>query len=167
VLGYRGRGALVGGELLGGSCVSAHCTMPTGAQVREVAERVQHSEQDAAAARVLAGGADRDVEQIRGGIRDFGPAPVSSFTTVRAGLRDLRVWVNDGFAQVDGGFAEMCGRLDATATAWSRSRIVQYPFRPARRSVDVASGGLSARVTSLVQNRCSGESRLLIFLSVG
>jgi hypothetical protein len=40
-------------------------------QVRELAERVRHSEQDAAAARVLAGGADRDVEQIRGEIRDL------------------------------------------------------------------------------------------------
>jgi len=29
VLGYRSRGALVGGKLLGGGCMSAHCTMPT------------------------------------------------------------------------------------------------------------------------------------------
>lgn len=36
-------------------------------QVRDLAERVRSSEQDAAAAaRVLAGGADRDVAEIRG-----------------------------------------------------------------------------------------------------
>jgi hypothetical protein len=40
-------------------------------QVRELVERVRHSEQDAAAARVLAGGAEGDVEQIRGEIRDL------------------------------------------------------------------------------------------------
>ncbi|MBV9141273.1 MAG: permease [Pseudonocardiales bacterium] len=94
-----------------------------------MAERVQHSEQDAAAARVLAGGADRDVEQIRGEIRDFRQATTSSFnamredlTDLREDLTDLRKRVEDGFAQVDRafaqvdrGFAEMRGRLDGTA----------------------------------------------------
>lgn len=84
-------------------------------QVRELAERVRHSEQDAAAARVLAGGADRDVEQIRSEIRDSRQAAASSFNAVREDLTDLRTRVNDGFAQVDRGFAEMRGRLDATA----------------------------------------------------
>ncbi len=84
-------------------------------QRRELAERVRHSEQDAAAARVLAGGADRDVEQIRGEIRDFRQATASSFNAMREDLTDLRIRVNDGFAQVDRGFAEMRGRLDATA----------------------------------------------------
>lgn len=84
-------------------------------QVRELAERVRNSEQDAAAARVLAGGADRDVEQIRGEIRDFRQATASSFNAMRDDLTDLRTRVNDGFAQVDRGFVEMRGRLDATA----------------------------------------------------
>jgi methyl-accepting chemotaxis protein len=91
-------------------------------QVSELGERFQHSEQDAAAARVLAGGADRDVEQIRGEIRDFRQATTSSFnamredlTDLRKDLTDLRARVNDGFAQVDRGFAEVRGRLDGTA----------------------------------------------------
>jgi hypothetical protein len=84
-------------------------------QVRELAERVRHSEQDAAAARVLAGGADRDVEQIRGEIRDFRQATASSFNAMREDLTDLRTRVNDGFAKVDHGFAGIRGRLDATA----------------------------------------------------
>jgi hypothetical protein len=84
-------------------------------QVRELAERVRHSEQDAAAARVLAGGADRDIEQARGEIRDFRQATAASFNAMREDLTDLRTRVNDGFAKVDRGFAEMRGRLDATA----------------------------------------------------
>jgi hypothetical protein len=34
---------------------------------------------------------------------------------MREDVTDLRTRVNDGFAQVDRGFAEMRGRLDATA----------------------------------------------------
>lgn len=84
-------------------------------RLNELAERVQHSEQDAAAARVLAGGADRDVEQIRGEIRDFRQATTSSFNAMRDDLTDLRTRVDDGVAQVDRGFAEVRGRLDGTA----------------------------------------------------
>lgn len=49
-------------------------------QVAELAEQVRTSKQDAAAARVLAGGADRDVTEIRGEIRDLRqpPRPVST-----------------------------------------------------------------------------------------
>jgi uncharacterized protein YceH (UPF0502 family) len=78
------------------------------ARVGELAERVQHSEQDAAAARVLAGGADRDVDQIRGEIRDFRQATTASFNAMRQDL-------TDGFARMDNGFAEVRGRMDATA----------------------------------------------------
>lgn len=84
-------------------------------QVRELAERVRQSEQDAAVVRVLAGGADRDVEQIRGEIRDLRQATISSFNAMREDVTDLRTPINDGFVQVDRGFAEMRGRLDVTA----------------------------------------------------
>ena len=77
-------------------------------QVRDLAGRVRNSEQDAAAARVLAGGADRDVEQFRSEIRDFRKATTSSFNAMRENLNDLR-------QRVDNGFTEMRGRLDATA----------------------------------------------------
>jgi len=85
-------------------------------RVGELADRLQHSEQDAAAARVLAGGADRDVEQVRGEIRDFRQATTSSFNAMREDLADFRKHVDDGFAKVDRGFTEMRGKLDATAT---------------------------------------------------
>lgn len=85
------------------------------ARVGELADRLQHSEQDAAAARVLAGGADRDVDQIRGEIRDFRQATTSSFNAMREDLADLRKHVDDGFAKVERGFTEMRGKFDATA----------------------------------------------------
>lgn len=77
-------------------------------QVRELTGRVRGSEQDAAAARVLAGAADRDVGEIRGEIRDFRSATTASFNAMRQDFVDLR-------EQVDRGFAEMRGRFDATA----------------------------------------------------
>ena len=70
---------------------------------------MQHSEQDAAAARVLAGGAGRDVDQIRGEIRDFRQASTASFTAMRDDLTDLRTEMRRGFTEVR-------GRMDATAT---------------------------------------------------
>ena len=66
------------------------------------------TEHDAAAARVLAGGADRDVGEIRGELRDFRQATTASFNAMRQDFVDLR-------DQVDRGFAEMRGKLDATA----------------------------------------------------
>jgi DNA anti-recombination protein RmuC len=98
-------------------------------QVRELAERVRHSEQDAAAARVLAGGADRDVAEMHGEIRQFREQNTRVLNAMRQDLTDLRSRVDDGFARVDeqfagvgeqfarvdDGFAEMRGRLDGTA----------------------------------------------------
>jgi hypothetical protein len=91
-------------------------------QVEQLSRRVRRSEQDAAAARVLAGGADRDVGEMRGEIRDFRQATTASFNAMREDLGDLRTRVSnletrvdDGFAEMDRGFAEMRGRFDATA----------------------------------------------------
>jgi chromosome segregation ATPase len=77
-------------------------------EVRQLADRVRHSEQDAAAARVLAGGADRDVSEIRGEIRDFRQATTSSFNATREDLTDLR-------SDMQHGFTEVRGKLDAAA----------------------------------------------------
>jgi hypothetical protein len=92
------------------------------AHVRELGERVRHSEQDAAAARVLAGGADRDVTEIRAEMRDFRQATTASFNAMREDLIDLRTRVDQGFMRVDEkftdidrGFMEVRGRLDAAA----------------------------------------------------
>lgn len=84
-------------------------------QVQELSTRVRSTEQDAATARVLAGGADRDVTEIRGEIRDFRQATTAGFNATREDLNDLRDHVDRGFANVDRGFGEMRGKLDATA----------------------------------------------------
>jgi hypothetical protein len=92
-------------------------------EVRELRGRVGRSEQDAAAARVLAGGADRDVTEIRGEIRDFRQATTAGFNAMRQDLTDLRQDMTDLRQHVDTGFAEVRGRLDATAAG--QERIVE------------------------------------------
>jgi hypothetical protein len=84
-------------------------------QVRELDRRVRSSAQDAAAARILAGGADRDVAEIREEIRDFRQATTSSFNVMRADLTDLRQEMSDKFEAVDRGFIDMRAEFDATA----------------------------------------------------
>lgn len=98
-------------------------------QVQELIDRVRTSEQDAAAARVLAGGADRDVAQIHGEIRDFRQATTCSFnamredltdmredlTDMREDLTDMRGDLTDLRTKVGNGFIEMRGKFDATA----------------------------------------------------
>jgi len=51
---------------------------------------------------------DRDVTEIRAEIRDFRNATTASFTALREDFGDLRT-------DVDRGFAEMRGTLEATA----------------------------------------------------
>ena len=91
-------------------------------QVRDLTAKVQVTQQDAAAARVLAGAADRDVSEIRGELGDFRNATTASFNAMRqdfVDLRqdfaDLREHVDRRFEQVDQGFVEMRGRFDAAA----------------------------------------------------
>ena len=77
-------------------------------QVRDLKGRLQTTEQDAAAARVLAGAADRDVSEFRDEIRDFRRATSASFNALRQDVVDLR-------AHVDNGFTEMRGKFDGMA----------------------------------------------------
>lgn len=98
-------------------------------QVRDLTARVRSSEQDSAAARVLAGAADRDVSEIRGEIRDFRRATNASFNAMRQDFTDLRQDFTDLRGEftdlrgeftdlrdhVDKGFIEMRGKFDAAA----------------------------------------------------
>ena len=99
----------------------------------DVRRRLRSVEKDAAAARVLAGAADRHVTEIR----DFRQATTASFNALRADfvdirqdfsdlrkdVNDLRKDVNDGWDHVDRGFGEIRGKLDATAAG--QHRIVE------------------------------------------
>lgn len=96
-------------------------------QVRELADRVGASEEDAAAARVLAGAADRDVAAITGEVREYRRATVGAFNAFREDFSDLRQGFSDlrqDFgnlrSDVDRGFTEMRGKLDATAAGQQR-----------------------------------------------
>lgn len=89
----------------------------------DILRRLQAVEQDAAAVRVLAGSADRDVTEIRAEIRSFRSATTASFNALRQDFVDLRSHVDQRFGQVDRGFVEMRGKLDS-ATA-GQQRIVE------------------------------------------
>jgi chromosome segregation ATPase len=97
--------------------------------VRELDRRVRASEQDAAAARVLAGAADRDVTEFRGELRDFRQATMASFNALRTEMVERFTGIDERFRsvderfrsvderfdQVDNRFIEMRGKLDAAA----------------------------------------------------
>ena len=84
-------------------------------EVREIRARLKVTEQDAAAARVLAGAADRDVGEMRAEIRDFRRATVASFNAMRDDLNDLRAEMHSRFAEVHSRFAEVHSKFDVTA----------------------------------------------------
>jgi hypothetical protein len=81
-------------------------------QVRDLTGRVQSSEQDAAAARVLAGAADRDVSEFRGEIRDFRRATTASFNALRQDFVDIRTHIDNGFTEMRGKFDVMAAGQD-------------------------------------------------------
>jgi hypothetical protein len=81
---------------------------------------------------VLAGGADRDVDQIRGEIRNFRQAATSRFNALREDLADLRT-------HVDTGFIEMRGKLDAAAAG--EQQIVELLSTLIGRRGDDQPGG--------------------------
>lgn len=83
--------------------------------MREIRARLKVTEQDAAAARVLAGAADRDVGEMRTEIRDFRRATVASFNAMRDDLNDLRAEMHSRFAEVHSRFAEVHSKFDVTA----------------------------------------------------
>jgi polyhydroxyalkanoate synthesis regulator phasin len=114
-------------------------------QVHGLVERVQRSEHDATAARVLAGGVDRDVSEIRAEIRDFRDQNNRVLNAMRDDLTDLTERMDhlterlDGLTErlgglaerTEGGFAQVRGALDATAAG--QSHIVELVDQLIRR----------------------------------
>ena len=111
----------------------------------ELRARLRRAEEDAAAARILAGGADRDVGELGREFREFRDQNNRVLSAMRADLTDLRTEMPDlrgevrrGFAEVDRGFAEVRGRLDAGAAGQQQivdllsSMIEQGDDRPPR-----------------------------------
>lgn len=88
--------------------LSARVTALEG-QVQDLTGQVGAIKHDAAAARVLAGAADRDVTEIRDEVRDFRRATVASFNALRQDMTD--------------GFIEMRAKFDLAAAG--QQRIVE------------------------------------------
>ncbi|MBS9535480.1 hypothetical protein KIH27_17990 [Mycobacterium sp. M1] len=86
------------------------------AQVHDLTGQVSSTRRDAAAARVLAGAADRDVTEVRDDLRDFRRATVASFNALRQDMIDMRQDMTDGFT-------EMRAKFDLTAAG--QQRIVE------------------------------------------
>ncbi len=84
-------------------------------QVRDLTGRVQASQQDAAAARVLAGAADRDVSGFRDDLHEFRQATAASFNALREDFVDLRSDFGALQENVHQGFTEMRSKFDAAA----------------------------------------------------
>lgn len=84
-------------------------------EIRDIRARLRMTEQDAAAARILAGAADRDVGEIRSELRDFRQATVRSFNAMREDMNDLRAEMRSGFDEMRSGFGEMRSKFDLTA----------------------------------------------------
>jgi hypothetical protein len=89
-------------------------------ELSDIRRRLRAVEQDAAAARVLAGAAHRDVSEIRAEIRDFRHGPTGSLNALREDFVDLRQDFSDLRDDVGRGFGEMRGKLDATAAGQQR-----------------------------------------------
>jgi hypothetical protein len=91
--------------------------------VSEFGARVSRAEEDARAARTLAGGADRDVGELGGEFRAFRDQNNRVLSAMRADLTDGFAAVRAEFvavrAEMRQGFTEMRGLLDAQA-AFSR-----------------------------------------------
>lgn len=78
---------------------------------------VRRSEHDAAAARVLSGGADRDVTEMTAEFGGFREQNTRVLNAMREDLTDLRSRVDHRHAEMRNGFTEMRGKLDAAAGA--------------------------------------------------
>ena len=89
------------------------------AKFGELAEDVKVTKRDAAAARVLAGAADRDVTEIRGELRDFRNATTASFNLGRPGTYVLV------------SLQQLAEDPDCTQANPFRGRISEISFQPA------------------------------------
>ncbi len=87
-------------------------------EVAQLRERVADSTGDAAATRVLASGADRDVSEVRAELR----AHVRALDALRetqlemqVDMREMRTEMRDGFSVVDAGMAQISALLADSA----------------------------------------------------
>lgn len=111
-------------------------------RVTDLTGQVKRAAHDAAAARVLAGGADRDVEEVRGEIRDFRKANEAEIREFRranaATINALRQDMLDGFARVDERFAQVDANFTQVSANFAQ---VDANFVGVRGMLDAAAAG--------------------------
>jgi len=122
-------------------------------QFQELAEDVRQTKQEAAAARVLAGRADRGVTEVRAEIRDFRKATTASFNVIREDFVDLRTEVTDLRTQMNNGFTEMRREFAEVhrrfAEVYGKFDEVDNGFIEMRGKFDAAAAGQQQIVTLL------------------
>ncbi|MGW5750511.1 hypothetical protein [Nocardia rhamnosiphila] len=87
-------------------------------EMGELKHRLQRSEKDAAAARVLAGGADRDTSELRIELREFREQNMRLHNATRADIADIR----GDITEIRGELGQLNGRVD-TLTLEMRSKF--------------------------------------------
>ncbi|MFI9535517.1 hypothetical protein ACIG56_20000 [Nocardia fusca] len=87
-------------------------------EMGDIKQRLQRSEKDAAAARVLAGGADRDTSELRIELREFREQNMRLHNATRADIADIR----GDITEVRGELGQLNGRVD-TLTLEMRSKF--------------------------------------------
>ncbi|MFI6312503.1 hypothetical protein ACIBEK_20570 [Nocardia fusca] len=87
-------------------------------EVGELKHRLQRSEKDAAAARVLAGGADRDTSELRIELREFREQNMRLHNATRSDIADIR----GDITEIRGELGQLNGRVD-TLTLEMRSKF--------------------------------------------
>jgi chromosome segregation ATPase len=164
--------AVFGGAIVGARRYALFMTQPPDlearvtaleTQVRELDQRVRHSEQDAAAARVLAGGADRDVSEIRTEVREFRAINTRMLNALRQDMTDGFARVDERFARVDERFArvdEQFARVDERFARVDEQFVgVHGGFAEMRGKFDAMAAGLqqiTGMLTTLIE-RDGGE----------
>lgn len=94
-------------------------------EVGDLEHRLQRSEKDAAAARVLAGGADRDTSELRIELREFREQNMRLHKATRSDIADIRGDITDirgDITDIRGELGQLNGRVD-TLTLEMRSKF--------------------------------------------
>jgi hypothetical protein len=135
--------------------------------VQDLTLRVRRSEQDAAAARVLAGGADRDVGELRGETRELRTEMRAGFADVRAEMHaefaDVRAEMHAEFADVRAAAAEFRSQNNRVLNAMREDIIdlrehVDRGFLEIRGRLDATAAGQQT-IVDLLGTLISREER--------
>ena len=128
----------------------------------ELRARLRRVEQDAAAARILAGGADRDVGELGREFREFRDQNNRVLNAMREDLTDLRGEVRRGFAsvserfeQVDRNFEQVDRNFEQVDRNFEQ---VDRNFLTVNSKIDGVAAGLQV-LTDLLTRRENDEQR--------